>query len=425
MSCAMHSPCLSQSPQNNILEEIAAKTRQRIAKERQKVSDSELEQQAYEIAQKELAQEGTFTFPFEEALAKSGVSFICEVKKASPSKGIIAQEFDYLEIAQSYEKAGADAISCLTEPYYFLGSNEYLKEIAKTVSIPLLRKDFTVDARMIYEAKVLGASAVLLICALLNDEELKCFLTLSHSLGLSALVEAHDASEIKRALIAGARIIGVNNRNLVNFEVDTKNSMRLRKYAGNNVLFVSESGIKTRSDVSQLETLGVDALLVGEALMKSARKDEKLAELRGRESLPKTEPHSETEPLPKARLSDKSTNAAPCSDNETSSNSSKSYACETFCASPRTNDFVFSNRFDPQAIVQRRKKLRALFEDATLQAKVATSTTDGNQSEGIHSISHLKACGMTRAEDIDAVNEAHPDFCGFVIECPQSKRSVS
>lgn len=404
MSCAMHSPCISQSPQNNILEKIAAKTRQRIAKERQEISDSELEQQAYEIAQKELAQEGAFTFPFEKALAKSGVSFICEVKKASPSKGIIAQEFDYLEIARSYEKAGADAISCLTEPYYFLGSNEYLKEIAKTVSIPLLRKDFTVDARMIYEAKVLGASAVLLICALLNDEELECFLTLSHSLGLSALIEAHDASEIKRALIAGARIIGVNNRNLVNFEVDTKNSMRLRKYAGNNVLFVSESGIKTRSDVSQLETLGVDALLVGEAVMKSARKDEKLAELRGRESFPKTEPHSETEPHSKARLSDKSTNAA----NETSSNSSKSYACEAFCASPRTNDFVFSNRFDPQAIVQRRKKLRALFEDATLQAKVASSTTDGNQSEGIHSISHLKACGMTRAEDIDAVNEAIP-----------------
>lgn len=287
MSCAMHSPCISQSLQNNILEKIAAKTRQRIAKERQEISDSELEQQAYEIAQKELAQEGAFTFPFEKALAKSGVSFICEVKKASPSKGIIAQEFDYLEIARSYKKAGADAISCLTEPYYFLGSNEYLKEIAKTVSIPLLRKDFTVDTRMIYEAKVLDASAVLLICALLNDEELECFITLSHNLGLSALVEAHDASEIKRALIAGARIIGVNNRNLVNFEVDTKNSMRLRKYAGNNVLFVSESGIKTRSDVSQLETLGVDALLVGEALMKSARKDEKLAELRGRESLPK------------------------------------------------------------------------------------------------------------------------------------------
>ena len=140
---------------------------------------------------------------------------------------------------------------------------------------------------MIYEAKVLGASAILLICALLNDEELECFLTLSHNLGLSALVEAHDASEIKRALAAGARIIGVNNRNLVNFEVDTKNSMRLRKYAGNNVLFVSESGIKTRSDVTQLETLGVDALLVGEALMKSARKDEKLAELRGRETLSK------------------------------------------------------------------------------------------------------------------------------------------
>lgn len=425
MSCAMHSPCISQSPQINILEEIAAKTRQRIAKERQEVSDSELEQQAYEIAQKELAQEGAFIFPFEKALAKPNVSFICEVKKASPSKGIIAQEFDYLEIAQSYEKAGADAISCLTEPYYFLGSNEYLKEIAKTVSIPLLRKDFTVDARMIYEAKVLGASAVLLICALLNDEELKCFLTLSHNLGLSALVEAHDASEIKRALAAGARIIGVNNRNLVNFEVDTKNSMRLRKYAGNNVLFVSESGIKTRSDVTQLETLGVDALLVGEALMKSARKDEKLADLRGRETLPKTEPHSKTAPLPKARLSDKCTNAAPCSDNETGSNSFNSCAREAFCASPRTNDFVFSNRFDPQAIMQRRKKLRALFKDATLQAKVVTSTTDSNQSKGIHNISYLKACGMTRAEDIDAVNENHPDFCGFVIECPRSKRSVS
>ena len=195
--------------------------------------------------------------------------------------------------------------------------------------------------------------------------------------------------------------------------------MRLRKYAGNNVLFVSESGIKTRSDVAQLETLGVDALLVGEALMKSARKDEKLAELRGRESLPKTEPHS------KARLSDKSTNATQSSDNEASSNSSNSCAREAFYTSPRTNDFAFSNRFDPQTIAQRRKKLRALFKDTTLKAKVATSTTDSNQSESVHNISYLKACGMTRAEDIDAVNEAHPDFCGFVIECPRSKRSVS
>ena len=279
MSCAMHSPCISQSPQNNILEEIAAKTRQRIAKERQEVSDSELEQQAYEIAQKELAQEGAFIFPFEKALAKPNVSFICEVKKASPSKGLIAPDFPYLNIAKEYEAAGASAISCLTEPFYFQGSDRYLQEIARNVNIPVLRKDFTVDEYMIYQAKAFGASAVLLICAILDNVQLKAFGELAQDLGLDALVEAHDEWEVDRALNLEAKIVGVNNRNLHDFTVDMENSVRLRKMAPENTVFVSESGIKTSKDIRILYQNKVDAVLIGETLMRSPDKKAALEEL--------------------------------------------------------------------------------------------------------------------------------------------------
>ena len=212
---------------------------------------------------------------------KKEISFICEVKKASPSKGLIAEDFPYLEIAKDYEAAGADAISCLTEPYYFKGSDEYLKNIKKEVSIPVLRKDFTINEYMIYQAKCMGADAVLLICAILDDSELLQLGKLAKSLGLSALVEAHDEREIERALKAGADIIGVNNRDLKTFQVDIYNSIRLRKYVPEDICYVSESGIKNENDIRNLIMNETDAVLIGETLMRSNDKKDMINRLRG------------------------------------------------------------------------------------------------------------------------------------------------
>lgn len=220
-------------------------------------------------------------FPFENALKTQEIAFICECKKASPSKGLIAPEFPFLEIAMEYEAAGADCISVLTEPKWFLGQDKYLQEIAATVSIPCLRKDFTVDDYMIYEAKLLGARAVLLICSILDQQTIKNYIKICDSLGLSALVEAHNEQEIKMALDAGARIIGVNNRNLKDFTVDTENSRRLRELVPPDLLFVSESGVKTAEDIAVLRSTGVDAVLIGETLMRSENKKQKLLELKG------------------------------------------------------------------------------------------------------------------------------------------------
>lgn len=213
-----------------------------------------------------------YDFPFEEALAAPGLSVIAEVKKASPSKGIIVEDFHPLDIAREYEAAGASALSVLTEPNFFRGSPEYLREIAQTVSLPVLRKDFIIDPYQIAEAKVLGAWAILLICALLDDKKLSEFLALAHSLGLSALVETHDAKEVERAVAVGARIIGVNNRDLTTFEVDLTTSQRLRALVPAHILFVSESGIKSTADAAQLADFGVDAVLIGEGLMKTTDK---------------------------------------------------------------------------------------------------------------------------------------------------------
>ena len=220
-------------------------------------------------------------FEFETALKKEGMSFICECKKASPSKGIIAEEFDYLTIAKDYEAAGADCISVLTEPKWFLGSDEYLKEIAASVTIPVIRKDFTVDEYMIYEAKILGAKAVLLICSILSEEQIREYIRICDTLGISALVEAHDEAEIQMAARAGARVIGVNNRNLKDFSVDTSNSRRLRQLIPDDVVFVSESGIKDARDIELLNEAKVDGVLIGETLMKAEDKAAKLKELRG------------------------------------------------------------------------------------------------------------------------------------------------
>ena len=260
----------------NILEEIAARTRERIAKEKTCISVSELENRIQEV-NKNAGKRITFL----QALQKDGMSYICEVKKASPSKGLIAPDFPYLAIAKEYEQAGASAISCLTEPFYFQGADQYLREIAAAVQIPVLRKDFTVDEYMIYQAKSLGASAVLLICAILDDGELRAYRQLAKESGLDALVEAHDEYEVDRVLNLGAEIVGVNNRDLRTFQVDMNNSIRLRKMAPDNVVFVSESGIRTPEDIRLLYENKVDAVLIGETLMRSPDKKAALERLNG------------------------------------------------------------------------------------------------------------------------------------------------
>ena len=250
----------------NILDEIAEHTRERV---RLAKASKPLEA----VKAEALSSSDDKPFRFEGALLKQkGLAFICECKKASPSKGLIAENFPYLNIAREYEAAGADAISVLTEPKYFLGRNEYLQKIAHTVKIPVLRKDFVIDEYMIYEAKTLGAAAVLLICSLLSEETLKEYIALCDSLGLSALVEAHDEPEVLSTLNAGARIIGVNNRNLKDFSVDTSNSTKLRALIPESVIFVSESGVKTAEDVRKIREAGADAVLIGEALMRAADK---------------------------------------------------------------------------------------------------------------------------------------------------------
>lgn len=257
-----------------ILEEIAARTVQRVAEEKAAVPLSEMKKRAE-------AMDANTGFPFRKALSGDEISFICEVKRASPSKGLIAPDFPYLDIAKNYERAGASAISCLTEPFWFKGRDEYLAEISNAVKIPVLRKDFTVDEYMIYQAKTLGASAVLLICSILSKEQLSEYLGIAHSLGLSALVEAHDEDEVRTALSVGAGIIGVNNRDLRTFTVDINNSARLRKLVPPEVLFVSESGIKTAADIEALRSNGTNAVLIGETLMRSPDKKAALDELRG------------------------------------------------------------------------------------------------------------------------------------------------
>lgn len=259
----------------DILERIAADKRIQVAEEKREVSLEKMKEIA--LATKSKLPD----FIFEETLKKEGVSFICEVKKASPSKGVIAEEFPYVEIARAYEQAGADCLSVLTEPKYFLGADQYLQEIREAVNLPILRKDFTVDIYQIYQAKVIGANAVLLICALLDADFIKKGIEICDELGLTALVEAHDENEIQMAIQAGARVIGVNNRNLKDFSVDIHNSTKLRSFAPKGTLFVAESGIRTREDVRAFEEEKVNAVLVGETLMRAENKKQKLDELKG------------------------------------------------------------------------------------------------------------------------------------------------
>ena len=256
-----------------MLDEIVEKTKERVEIAKSIVSMDDLKN---EVSLMDI----TDDFPFKKALSGEDIAIIAEVKKASPSKGVIAEDFDYLAIAKEYESAGASAISVLTEPYFFMGSDDYLKEISENVGIPVLRKDFIIDEYMIWEAKALGASAILLIVSILDIVQLKKYLDLAHDLGLSAIVEAHDSDEIMRALTVGAEIIGVNNRNLNDFTVDIENSISLRRCVSGDVIFISESGIKTKEDVRRLKENNVDAVLIGETLMKSDDKKAMISELK-------------------------------------------------------------------------------------------------------------------------------------------------
>ena len=257
-----------------ILDTIVEATKIRVAKEKQVESPEAVKAAA-------LALPSDTGFPFEAALRQQDFNFICEVKKASPSKGIIAEHFPYLDIAKEYEVAGAAAISVLTEPDFFKGDKKYLQEIASTVKIPVLRKDFIIDEYQIYQAKVWGASAILLICACLDVPTLTKFRELADSLGLSSLVEAHDEHEVQMAIDCGARIIGVNNRNLKDFTVDVQNSVRLRNLVQDDVIFVSESGLETPEDIQVLRDNNIGVALMGETFMRSPNKVEKLAYLYG------------------------------------------------------------------------------------------------------------------------------------------------
>lgn len=256
-----------------ILEQIAASTRKRVEQEKAERPLDRVRARALEIADGE-------SVSFRAAIAAPGLSFICEIKKASPSKGLIAQDFRYREIAGEYQRAGADAVSVLTEPEYFLGCSRYLEEIHREISLPLLRKDFVVDEYQIYEARVLGASAILLICALLDERRLGRYLEICRRLGLDALVEAHDDREVTMAARAGAEIIGINNRNLRTFEVDFSNALRLRALVPRGTLFVAESGIRTADHIRLLAQAGVDAVLIGETLMRAENKAEVLREFK-------------------------------------------------------------------------------------------------------------------------------------------------
>ncbi len=258
----------------NILSELANNAKERVKTANKIISEDELKTIALSMPRE--------NFPFENALKTDDISFICECKKASPSKGVISEDFPYLEIAKDYEAAGANCISVLTEPSKFLGSNDYLREIAGTVTIPCLRKDFVVDEYMLYETKILGAKAVLLICGILDKQQLANYIKICDTLGISSLIEAHNESEIKMAIESGARMIGVNNRNLKDFSVDVENSKRMRELVPRDILFISESGINSHDDIKKLRNIGADAVLIGETLMRASDKKAKLSELRGK-----------------------------------------------------------------------------------------------------------------------------------------------
>lgn len=278
-----------------ILDTLVKASRNRVERAKEKLSLAELKAKIVEGSHVN-SYHTRPDFAFEKALrskilleeglksSSENIAFICEVKKASPSKGILSESFPYLDIAREYEEAGADAISVLTEPNYFLGADRYLTEISNTVRIPVLRKDFIVDEYQIYEAKLIGADAVLLICSIMERKELRKYLVLCDRLGLSALVEAHSKEEVEAAVAVGARVIGVNNRNLKTFEVDLSNCIRFRSLVPEGLIFIAESGIKTAEDIAALRKAGVHGVLIGEALMLSSDKAGQLKKWKDKET---------------------------------------------------------------------------------------------------------------------------------------------
>lgn len=258
----------------NILEKLADLSRERVKADQARIPETEMKTQAEALGQGNGED-------FLAALRKPGISFICEIKKASPSKGLISPDFPYLKIAAGYEQAGADCISCLTEPEFFLGSDQIFREIRDRVSLPMLRKDFTVSPYQLDQARVMGANAALLIVSLMDEQKLAMFLERCDALGIAALVETHDETEIRAAVAAGAKIIGVNNRNLKDFSVDFDNAARLRDRIPAGCIYVAESGVKTPEDVERLRRIGADAALIGETLMRAVDPGEMLKRLKG------------------------------------------------------------------------------------------------------------------------------------------------
>lgn len=375
----------------SILDVIADATRERVSACKERVSSEQLASQARALAEAELAANGQvgivdtsgqpcFAFPFLAALQQPGLSFICEAKKASPSKGIIAADFPYIQIARDYEAAGAAAISCLTEPRWFMGADRYLSEIVQEVNIPVLRKDFVVDEYMVYQAKVLGASAVLLICSILDDKQLEHYGALAESLGMSVLVEAHDEQELARALASGARIVGVNNRNLGDFSVDFGNAARLREAVPPDVVFVAESGVRTVRDVQAIARMGADAALVGEALM---RADDKAAAL----------------------------------------GSFKQAAAMLEQDAALERDAAFER----DDTLERNIALKQVATGAPVK-EVTPEKDAGLEQDAAHlpkkHAPAVKFCGLSQPDDLAAINQIAPDYVGFVF-WSQSKRAVS
>ena len=252
-----------------------------IAKQKTRIENEKKEKDIETLKQEVLSLPSSKNFFFENSLKSKDFSFICEIKKASPSKGVIVEDFPYTDIAQEYEKAGASAISVLTEPHFFKGNDLFLKDVADIVNIPVLRKDFIIDEYQIYQAKLIGADAVLLICAVLDESTLKNFINIATSLKLSCLVETHNEEEIKKALSCNAKIIGINNRDLKTFNVDINTSLKLRKFIPENKILISESGIKTAQDIKMLKDAGFNGALIGESMMLSKDKKQFLSELRG------------------------------------------------------------------------------------------------------------------------------------------------
>ena len=268
----------------NILEELANTARERVKKDKESVSLERMKEFAREMTNaSDVACSVGSAYSgkaFYDAVSREGLSFICEIKKASPSKGIIDPEFDYLKIAADYEAAGADCMSCLTEPSRFLGSDEIFKSVRAAVKTPMIRKDFTIEEYQIYQAKAMGANCVLLICSLLDEKTLSEYLKICDELGLAALTETHDGEEIKKAVSSGAKMIGVNNRNLKDFSVDFENAAKLRDMIPAGTLYVAESGVKSVDDLKLLNSIGADAVLMGEVLMRAEDRIARLNEFK-------------------------------------------------------------------------------------------------------------------------------------------------